>query len=155
MANLSYEEQAFLTSNLEEIIDRFDFVLIDTAAGIGDSVLWFNNWSQENIVILTPDPTSLSDAYALMKVLHSRHGRTRFHLLINSVQSRKEGQEVFDNMSRVLERFLKISPLSLGVMPHDSSVAKAIRQQKPFLLGSPESKASREIVSVAGRLMAL
>ena len=57
MANLSYEEQAFLTSSLEEIIDRFDYVFIDTAAGIGDSVLWFNTWSQENIVILTPDPT--------------------------------------------------------------------------------------------------
>jgi len=155
MANLSYEEQAFLTSSLEEIIDRFDYVLIDTAAGIGDSVLWFNTWSQENIVILTPDPTSLTDAYALIKVLHSRHDRKRFHLLINSVQSKKEGQDVFANMRMVLERFLKITPLALGAMPQDKSVSMAIRQQKPFLLGAPDSKASLEIVAVAERIIDL
>lgn len=155
MASLSYEEQAFLTNSLEEIIDRFDYVLIDTAAGIGESVLWFNTWSQENIVILTPDPTSLTDAYALIKVLHSRHGRKRFHLLINSVQSRKEGREVFTNMRTVLERFLKITPLALGVMPQDKSVSLAIRHQRPFLLGSPECKASLEIAAVAERIIGL
>jgi flagellar biosynthesis protein FlhG len=155
MANLSYEEQVFLTNSLEEIIDRFDYVLIDTAAGIGDSVLWFNTWSQENIVILTPDPTSLTDAYALIKVLHTRHERNHFHLLINSVQSKKEGQEVFANMSTVLQRFLKITPLALGVMPQDKNVSMAIRQQRPFLLGTPESKASLEILAVADRIIDL
>ncbi|OGQ98197.1 MAG: hypothetical protein A2505_02840 [Deltaproteobacteria bacterium RIFOXYD12_FULL_55_16] len=155
MANLSYEEQALLISRLEEIIDRFDYVLIDTAAGIGDSVLWFNTWSQENIVILTPDPTSLTDAYALIKVLHTRHDRKRFHLLINSVQSKKEGQDIFANMSMVLQRFLKITPLTLGAMPQDKNVSLAIRQQRPFLLNAPESKASQAIVAVAERLVAL
>jgi len=155
MANLSYEEQAFLTSNLEEIIDRFDYVLIDTAAGIGDSVLWFNTWSQENIVILTPDPTSLTDAYALIKVLHSRHGKKHFHLMINSVKSKKEGKDVFDNMSMVLERFLKIRPQALGAMPQDNQVSMAIRRQKPFLLASPDSRASQEILAVAERILAM
>ncbi|MGV1100404.1 MinD/ParA family protein [Thiovibrio sp. JS02] len=155
MANLSYEEQAFLTSSLEEIIDRFDYVLVDTAAGIGDSVLWFNTWSQENIVILTPDPTSVTDAYALIKVLNARHGKKHFHLLINSVKSKKEGKEVFDNMSMVLERFLRIKPLALGAMPQDIAVSKAIRQQRPFLLAAPESRASQEIMAVAERIMAM
>ncbi|HIJ79668.1 MAG: MinD/ParA family protein [Desulfobulbaceae bacterium] len=154
MANLSLEEQAFLTSSLEEIIDRFDYVLIDTAAGIGDSVMWFNTWAHENIVIITPDPTSLTDAYALMKVLHSRHGRNHFHLMINSVKSKKEGQEVFANMSLVLERFLKITPRQIGAMHQDSSVSNAIRQQKPFFLAAPESRASKEIDAVADRILA-
>jgi flagellar biosynthesis protein FlhG len=155
MANLSYEDQVLLISSLEEIVGRFDYVLIDTAAGIGNSVLWFNIWSQENIVILTPDPTSLTDAYALIKVLHTRHERNRFHLLINSVQSQKEGQNVFTNMSLVLQHFLKITPLALGAVPQDKSVSTAIRQQRPFLLGAPESKASREIIAVAERIIAL
>ncbi len=155
MASLSYEEQAFLTSSLEEIIDRFDYVLVDTAAGIGESVLWFNTWSQVNIVILTPDPTSLTDAYALIKVLATRHGKKHFHLLINSVKSKKEGKEVFDNMRTVLERFLQIRPLALGAMPQDAQVSQAIRQQKPFLLAAPESRASQEIMAVAQRILAL
>lgn len=155
MANLSFEEQAFLTSALEDVIDRFDYVLVDTAAGIGDSVLWFNTWSQINIVILTPDPTSLTDAYALIKVLASRHGKNRFHLMINSVKSKKEGLEVFNNMSMVLERFLKIKPKVLGTMPYDSNVARAIRSQKPFLMATPESKASKEIEVVADRIMTM
>ncbi len=95
MAGISYEEQAFLLDALERVIDDFDFVLLDTAAGIGDSVLWFNNWADGNIVILSPDPTSMTDAYALIKVLFSRHGRDRFQLLVNNVKSRKEGLDVF------------------------------------------------------------
>jgi len=155
MASLSLADQAFLTSNLEGIIHHFDYVLIDTAAGIGDSVLWFNTWARMNIVILTPDPTSLTDAYALIKVLHTRHGKKCFHLMLNSVKSKKEGKEVFANMSMVLERFLNIRPLALGAMLQDAAVAGAIRSQKPFLLTMPGSKASLEILAVADRIMAM
>ncbi len=155
MANLSYEEQLFLTNSLEEIIDQYDYVLVDTAAGIGDSVLWFNTWATENIVVLTPDPTSLTDAYALIKVLSTRHEKNRFLLMINSVKSKKEGNEVFQNMSMVLEKFLQIKPRVLGTMPQDSNVAKAVRQQKPFLLGAPQSRASREIYAISDRILTL
>lgn len=152
MANLSHEEQDFLTSCLEDIIDRFDFVLIDTAAGIGESVLWFNNWAHKSIVILSPDPTSITDAYALIKVLHTRHDKDHFHLMINNVKNKKEGTAVFDNMSMVLEKFLNIKPLSLGAMPQDSNVAMAIRKQKPFFVTAPECRASRAITEIADRI---
>ena len=152
MANLSFEEQIFLTNTLEGITDRFDFVLVDTAAGIGDSVLWFNNWAQTNIVVLSPDPTSMTDAYALIKVLNARYDRKDFHLLINSAKSKKEGQAVFDNMSLVLGNFLKIKPAELGIMPLDSNVAKAIRTQRPFYLTFPESKASQAIQEMAATI---
>lgn len=155
MANLSYEEQAFLTGCLEQVIDRFDHVLIDTAAGLGESVLWFNNWADENIVILSPDPTSMTDAYALIKVIHGRYDRSRFHLLINNVKSKKEGLTVFDNMKTVLERFLKITPIYLGDLPQDRNVANAIRQQKPFFLTAPDTKASQAIQQVAARIAGL
>ncbi|MDH4320957.1 MAG: MinD/ParA family protein [Desulfobulbaceae bacterium] len=155
MANLSYEEQIFLTNTLEEMIGRFDYVLIDTAAGIGDSVLWFNNWARTNIVVLSPDPTSMTDAYALMKVLNSRYDRKEFHLMVNSAQTKKEGESVFNNMSLVLQNFLKITPSQLGIMPLDSHVAKAIRTQKPFYLAFPESKASKAISQMASALIAM
>lgn len=155
MASLSMAEQALLTSSLEEIIPDFDYVLVDTAAGIGDSVLWFNLWAQMNIVILTPDPTSLTDAYALIKVLHARHGKKCFHLMLNSVKSKKEGREVFASMSTVLERFLKIRPMALGAMPLDAAVAGAIRRQRPFLLNAPDSRASLEIMAVADRILTM
>lgn len=155
MANLSHEEQDFLTSCLEDIIDRFDFVLIDTAAGIGESVLWFNCWAHKSIIILSPDPTSMTDAYALIKVLHTRHDKDHFHLMINNVKNKKEGADVFDNMSMVLEKFLNIKPFSLGAMPQDSAVAQAIRSQKPFFITAPDCRAGRAITEIAARISAM
>lgn len=155
MANLSHEEQDFLTSSLEDIIDQFDFVLVDTAAGIGESVLWFNSWAHKSIIIISPDPTSLTDAYALIKVLHTRHNKDHFHLMINSVKSKKEGTAVFDNLSMVLEKFLNIKPLSLGAIPQDSNVAMAIRKQKPFFVTAPDCRASRAITEIAARISSM
>jgi flagellar biosynthesis protein FlhG len=155
MASLTYEEQAFLTEMLEHVIGGFDFVLVDTAAGIGDSVLWFNRWAQENIVVLSPDPTALTDAYALIKVLASRYNRKRFHLVINSVASKKEGLAVFHNMSTVLGTFLKITPLLLGTVPLDRAVSNAIRTQKPFMLAQPDSKPSLAVATMASSLLTL
>ena len=154
MAGISFEEQAFLLDALERIIDDFDFVLLDTAAGIGDSVLWFNNWADSNIVILSPDPTSMTDAYALIKVLNSRHGRDSFQLLVNNVKSKKEGKEVFTNMKNVLENFLQITPRFLGSIPQDSVVVRAVRNQQPFLLTSPDSKAGRAVTEISSALIA-
>jgi flagellar biosynthesis protein FlhG len=153
MANLTPEAQAFLTRALDGIVARFDFVLVDTAAGIGDSVLWFNHWAEENIVILSPDPTAMTDAYALIKVLNTRHGKKHFSLIVNSVKSKKEADDVFLNMSNVLARFLHLHPDHLGSIPQDSSVGKAIRQQKPFLLLGPEGKASRSVYLIADTII--
>ena len=155
MANLSFEEQQELTRALEAILDRFDFVLIDTAAGIGDSVLWFNAWADTNVVIVSPDPTSMADAYALIKVLVARHKKNLFHLVTNSVHSPEEGQEVFAGLSGVAARFLRITASHLGTLPHDGAVLRAIRSRKPFLLEAPESGASRAVMQIADKILAL
>ena len=97
----------------------------------------------------------MTDAYALMKVLTTQYGKNDFKLLINNVQSRKEGKAVFSSMSRVLSNFLKITPTYLGAMPQDSSVSKAIRIQKPFLLSFPECRASVAIKEIAATITGL
>ncbi|OKY73593.1 MAG: hypothetical protein BM485_17380 [Desulfobulbaceae bacterium DB1] len=153
MASLSYEEQAFLTDSLEHITGKFDFVLVDTAAGIGDSVLWFNDWADTNFTILSPDPTSMTDAYALIKVLKTRYNKSNFHLIVNNVKSRKEGQEVFNSMSAVLQNFLKITPNYRGAIPQDNVVAQAVRRQKPFLVSQPKAKASMAVMEICNTIL--
>lgn len=153
MASLSSEEQTFLTNALEQIIDDFDYVLIDCAAGIGESVLWFNRWADHNAVVLAPDPTSMTDAYALMKIMATHYERRQFHLIINNVKSQKEGDEVFKSMAAVLKNFLKIDPELLGVIPSDSAVSKAIRAQTPFLMGAPEARVSKAVQALTQRIV--
>ncbi|NOX25249.1 MAG: MinD/ParA family protein [Deltaproteobacteria bacterium] len=145
MASLAYEDQAYLTDALENIINDFDYVLLDTAAGIGDSVLWLNQWAAENYIIMSPDPTSMTDAYALIKVLHQKYDKSLFQLVINSVKSKREGHEVFASIAAVLNKFLQVSPELLGIIPQDNNVSQAIRFQKPFLLSTPDAKASKAI----------
>lgn len=153
MANLSLEEQTFLTNALEQITGDFDYVLIDCAAGIGESVLWFNRWAHHNAIVLAPDPTSMTDAYALMKIMATHYGRRQFHLVINNVKSQKEGTEVFKSMASVLKNFLKIEPELLGVIPSDSAVSRGIRAQTPFLVGNPEAKASRAVQALSQQII--
>ena len=82
MANLSYEDQTFLLQSLEKIINSYDILLIDSSAGIGESVLWFNQWAHVSLVILTAEPTSMTDAYALIKVMSAKYDKKDFYLLM-------------------------------------------------------------------------
>ena len=153
MARLRHEAHDLLTSVLNTIIQDFDLVLVDTAAGIGESVLWFNEWADANIIILTPDPTSLTDGYALMKVLASRHGKKGFQLIVNNVKSKTEGTPTFMKVAAVLKQFLQQSPVYLGPLPKDSKVIQAIRSRKPFLLATPDCPAARAIRTIAGQVL--
>ncbi len=148
LATLSQEKQNSLKGILDTVADGFDFVIIDSAAGIGESVLWFNNWARKNVIIISPDPTSLTDAYALIKVLYKRDGKKIFYLLINNAKSKKEGLDIFNKLSLVVDKFLGFTPKIFGVVPQDSNVVRAIRNQKPFLLHTPESRASRAVKSL-------
>ena len=152
MATLSYEKQAALTKALEDLVLQFDIVILDTAAGIGYSVLWFNKWAGYNIVIMTPDPTSMTDAYALMKVLATRHELKDFMLVVNNVKSEKEGDQAFFNVKSALKKFLNLTPSFLGNIPDDPAVALAVREQKPFFLSRPDCRASKAISNVATRI---
>jgi len=156
MAELEPEQKLFLLNELDQLADHLDAVLIDTGAGISRNVLFFNLAAQEILVVATGEPTSITDAYALMKVLALQHGERRFRLVVNGVAHPEDGQVVYRTLLRVTERFLgqEISLDYLGVVPHDEALGRAVLKQQPVLQIYPKAKVSRWITELADRLWA-
>jgi flagellar biosynthesis protein FlhG len=149
LANLGPEDHRQLGEILRSIAGQFDVVLVDTAAGIGPSVLWFNTFVDYNILVLTPDPTAMTDAYALIKVLSRDHQRKRFHLLVNQVKNDQEARQVYDHLARVASHFLNLSLTYLGGVPRDEAVRQGVRNQTAFVRIAPQSKAAQALSRVA------
>ncbi|MDR3038335.1 MAG: MinD/ParA family protein [Candidatus Adiutrix sp.] len=154
LGELSEGQKQRLLSEFDDWNEELDFLLIDTAAGIGSNVIYFNLAAQERIVVLTGEPTSITDAYALIKVLSTRYRQTGFHILPNQVSGEKEGKNVFGLLSSVADRHLSVSLSLLGFVPRDPAVPAAVRAQSPFFLAAPQSEASRRILEIARRLEA-
>jgi flagellar biosynthesis protein FlhG len=152
MVNLGPDEQTQLGEILTTIARHFEVVLIDTAAGLGSSVLWFNTWADHIIVVVTPDPTSITDAYALIKVMSLNHHRRDFHILANLVQDDREARQTFKTLQKVAHQFLPSSLHYLGAVPHDPQVKKAVRAQVPFFTLAPRSSATQAVWQLAERL---
>lgn len=152
LTNLSSEERLSLSCHLESLQHEIDIMIIDTGAGISSNVLFFNMAAQEIVVVVTPEPTSITDAYALMKVLLRKHGERRFKLLVNTVKSEKEAIEVYKKISLAAERFLNISVDYLGFVLHDENVPRSVVQQKAVMELYPESKASLCYKEIAGAI---
>lgn len=132
--------------------DNLDLLLVDTAAGITENVAFFCVAAQETIIVTSPEPTALTDAYALIKVLFTRYQEKEFNILINSARSSEEALETFRRLSVAAERFLNISLDYLGYIPFDDSVKKAVRSQRAFVDMYPSSLASRRICDIASRI---
>ncbi len=152
LAILGPEEQAELAQVLSAIARHFHYVIVDTAAGIGPAVLWFNTMVDHILVVATPDPTSMTDAYALIKVLSQQYGRHLFHILVNQVQNDQEARQTFNTLSQVARKFLQVSLQYLGAVPLEAAVRVAIREQVPFLRLSPRGRASQAVRALAARL---
>lgn len=142
LTDLSAEQRLSLASHLENMGIEFDIMLIDTGAGISSNVLFFNTAAQEIVVVVTPEPTSITDAYALMKVLLRKHGERSFKLLVNQVRSKKEAVEVYRKISLAAERFLNVSVDFLGAVHYDENLTKAVLRQQAVIEVFPESKSS-------------
>ena len=155
MVSLGGKQQARLSDFIQSVSVDFDYVLIDTAAGIGSSVLWYNRYSDHNIFILSPDPTSMTDAYALIKLLSRDHGIGRFNLVLNFVRGAREGSHTVDTIKRVTQRFLNLELAHLGSIPEDRAVRQAVLDQLPFVEQAPGSKAARAIHEMAQRVHTL
>lgn len=155
MVSLGADQQRSLADFIRTISSGFDYVIIDTAAGIGSSVLWYNRFSDHNIFILTPDPTSMTDAYALIKLLSRDHGINRFNLVLNFVRGVREGNHTVDTMKRVTQRFLNLELSHLGSVPEDNAVRRAVLDQIPFIEQAPGSKAARAVHDLAQRVHTL
>ena len=155
MVNLGPEEQSQLSGMLKAISRHFDYVLMDTAAGIGPSVLWFNTLVKHNIIMLTPDPTSLTDAYALIKVLSKEYDKIRFHIVLTFVKNEQEGRKTYEGLSNVAKQFLNLELQYLGTILEDKVVQQAVREQVPFIRKYPQSKTSQSVFSLAESIRTL
>ena len=142
MLNLSAGEQAGLIRAFGEITRDVDILLVDSAAGISDSVVTFARASHEVIVVVCDEPASLTDAYALIKVLHRHHGVDRFHILANMTATAHEGRQLFDKLSRVTQRFLDVTLAFMGAVPHDDYLRKAVQRQQAVVEAYPRSRSA-------------
>lgn len=149
MTQLSSAEHAGIIDSFNELTDDLDYMIIDTAAGISDTVLSFTRSSQELIVVVCDEPTSLTDAYALIKVMSKRYEWKHFHILANMVRNLKDGRELFNKLFRVSEQFLDVHLDYLGAIPFDEHVHQAVKKQKPVLIAYPDSSASAAMKELA------
>ncbi|HAW93109.1 TPA: cobyrinic acid a,c-diamide synthase [Candidatus Azambacteria bacterium] len=149
MTELSSVEHAGLIRAFSELRTPVDVLLVDTAAGISDMVLSFSRASQDVVVVVCDEPSSITDAYALMKILSRDHGVEKFKIVANMVRNLKEGQELFAKLSRVTDRFLDVSLELVATVPYDENVRKAARKQKAFIDVFPKSPASMAVKGLA------
>ena len=153
LTELSNGQQIDIMKELDGFVKSYDFLLMDTAAGISSNVMHFNISAQEIMVIVSPEPTSITDAYALMKVMAVKYAEKHFKLIVNEASDRKEAEEVHRQLSLVAERFLNITIEYFGYIPFDKNILKGIRHQK--LVGEmfPGSESSRCFVLLAKKML--
>ncbi len=150
LTKLTDDQKLLFLELLDGLETDIDVLLIDTAAGISDTVLYFNLAAHERIIVVTPEPTSLTDAYALIKVLYSRHGERHFRILVNSAAEESMGKSIFAKLSKVADHFLDGLSLDyLGTIPHDTSVTRSVMQQRPLLEAFPDAPASKAFMQIA------
>jgi flagellar biosynthesis protein FlhG len=140
--HLDSDQKIHLMEEIDSLHDLFDVVLIDTEAGISENVTYFNLAAQVIIVVTTPEPTALSDAYALMKLLSTQYKEKRFKLIVNSVVSENEALDVYHKLTLVSSRFIDISVDFLGGIPLDKRFTDSVRKQKTLVEMYPEAKPS-------------
>ncbi|MFH1624588.1 MAG: MinD/ParA family protein [Pseudomonadota bacterium] len=155
LTELNKEQKLRLLTELAMLDNGIDIFLIDTAAGISSNVMYFNVAAQEIMVVVSPEPTSITDSYALMKVLSKEYSEKRFNLLVNCVVSANEAMSVFRKLSLVAERFLDISINYLGYIVRDENIPKAVRQQRVLGEAYPNSQANRCFDALAKRVCEL
>ena len=154
LTQLTDEQKLILRDQIEGLKDEVDVFIIDTSAGIGNNVIFFNKAAQDRLVIVTPEPTSITDAYALIKVLYTEHHQNTFLVLINQARSQKEAREVFKKLAAAADHFLPGVGLDyLGAVPLDANIPRAVRQQRAVIEVYPSSPASRSFAGLARKLL--
>ena len=152
LTELQPEARDLLLSRLEPVLHKYDFVFMDIGAGISGTVQTFAAMASVRIVVITPEPTSLTDSYALIKVLNSRYGLRDFMVLVNQATSQAEAKSSFDKLSGACKHFLHIEPVLLGHVRSDKKLPEAVCLQKPLMMHSPGSPAALDLQNMASRL---
>ncbi len=149
MAELSEAEHAGLIRAFSDIGSDLDVLIIDTAAGISDTVVSFSRAAQELIVVVCDEPASSTDAYAMIKLLNREYGVDRFRILSNMTRSAQEGRDLYNKMCRVTDRYLDVMLSYMGSVPYDEYLKKAIKSQKTVVQAYPRSKVAQTFKNLA------
>ncbi|WP_338543194.1 MinD/ParA family protein [Paenibacillus tundrae] len=153
--SLSDRDLEFFAQQVEEIAQEMDYVIFDTGAGLSRENMKFIGAADECLIVTTPEPTSITDAYALVKVMHGQENATPFRMIVNRVEDEQEAQRVAEKIAGVAKRFLQTDIPLLGYISEDIQVVKAVKRQVPFSLAFPNTKASRDITRLALRYLAV
>jgi len=153
MANMENKQRNLLIAELAKLEHTTDFLLIDTGAGISRNVVSFANLADEVIIVVTPEPTSLADAYGLVKILVKGKAVRKIALIVNRAQGIQEGKLTGERFLALTERFLNFKMRFLGYILDDAVVGQAVRKQQPFVQSYPESWPSRQLERIAKEML--
>ncbi|MFZ1829839.1 MAG: MinD/ParA family protein [Candidatus Competibacteraceae bacterium] len=153
MAELSPEENAGLVSAFSELNDSLDIMLIDSAAGISDSVVTFCRAAHEVVVVVCDEPASITDAYAMIKLLSQDYDVDRFHILANRVTTAQEGRDLFSKLVKVSDRFLDVTLNFFGSIPEDPQLRKAVQAQRAVVEVFPGSRSAEAFHRLAAQVI--
>lgn len=155
MLDLEEEVQRHLTTSFRELEKNRDFVIIDTGAGLTKYILSIATSSDEVIIVTNPEPTAITDAYAMIKLISHRSPLVRLHLLVNMVKSAEEASDVYEKLNLVVQNFLSVPISYLGHIPRDPNVGTAVTHQTPFLMAFPKCTASIALRMTTRKLMSV
>lgn len=153
MANLNMQEHAALINGFSDMADQLDIMLVDTAAGISSNVVSFIRACQEVLVVVCDEPSSITDAYALIKLMSTEHHMVRFQVVANMCRNAQEGTRLFQKLNTACDKFLDVTLQYLGHVPFDENVRSAIKKQMPVMEYSPRCKASQAIKLLASKVL--
>jgi len=152
MTDLSRGEKLTLIDEFNTLSDSVDLMMIDTGAGISSNVMYFNMAAKEIIVVTTPEPTAMTNAYALIKVLYQRHAKRRFRLIVNMVSNASEAKDIYARLSKATDHFLNLTIEYLGYIVLDEKVKEAVRQQTAVAELYPQCPAARCLAKIAEKI---
>ncbi|MGH1472211.1 MAG: MinD/ParA family protein [Cellvibrionaceae bacterium] len=152
MTRLNSHEHAALINGFGQLSDQLDVMVVDTAAGISETVVSFVKASQEVLVVVCDEPSSITDAYALIKLLNKDHNMFSFKVVANMTRSTQEGTALFKKLNRVCEQFLEVSLDYIGHIPFDENVRQAVQHREPLLTFAPRCKASQALKSISKKV---
>lgn len=149
LVEMDEDMQGLLFQKVADLVGRYQFLLLDLGAGINRTVLSFAQTARHRLVVVTPEPTSLTDSYAVIKVLATQHGVRDFWVVVNQAADAREARETFKRLSMACKNFLDLDLTDLGFVRQDPTLTEAVRNQTPLLKFAPKSDAARDIISLA------
>jgi flagellar biosynthesis protein FlhG len=149
LSNLTESQFEKLLEIFVNLDENYEVIIFDTGAGISENVIRFANIADEILIITQPEPTAVTDAYALMKVIHNEYGKEDFSIIVNRVKNKETAIQIFEHLKKVTDKFLKISIKLRGFLREDINLIRAVKAQKPLFFLDKNSKYIKDIKLIA------